>query len=795
MKSTRLRLSALLLVFALLATQVAVFSAFAEEGGEGDYYCNVCGDHAVPDAESRTISATCAENGYVIYSCKYEKEVSGGTEKCTGEIVYAVIPATGAHVSDGKTVAGKEATCTADGITEHTHCVTCGCMLNTDGSVLEDEVIHSSGHQWDAGAVTAPTCTEEGYTLYTCTVCKEATKKEAVTSASGHDYSTAVVAQAPTCVSIGWEAYHACSRCGEKGPDYKEIPKLEHNCIEVERAEPTCTTDGYIKFVCSGEGCPFNEGVTETLPALGHTLVKHDKVEASCEKDGMEAYSYCDTCKKNFTADKEGKLTETTLEALVIPKLEHNLVTLGRVEPTCTENGSENQIVCTRCAYISYQGEVIPAKGHTLESVEAKAPTCTTNGNIAHKTCTVCNKLYDIKSESNDPSAVEVSAADVTLDKLGHECVEWYYQPETCTEEGYKIYTCNRDGCGYTYSELIDAKGHNLASVAEVKPTCTSDGKKAHEKCSTCGELFVNGEAVEETELTVKALGHKSVEIEMLAPTYDAPGHSAGTICERCNTFLTAEALDELSETVRFHMEVTGVNGADEAVNSGYVTLKIYFDVIADETNDKAEYNSDVLANIYGINLGLVYDNESFELTDVTVAPGLFAKASFTEYEMANEDGTIRIAQEMGGNSAKVFRGEDNLFATLTFMVDKDAEAVSETFALNECAIAHPEENAADGDEVTVVKENETTVSSVEIEVLNLGDANGDGKHDIHDSLVLRDYIMNAELDTEYMTVYDMDKDGDIDFIDLDLLRQAIVGNCEYLTITVDPNAPAAEAA
>ena len=35
----------------------------------------------------------------------------------------------------------------------------------------------------------------------------------------------------------------------------------------------------------------------------------------------------------------------------------------------------------------------------------------------------------------------------------------------------------------------------------------------------------------------------------------------------------------------------------------------------------------------------------------------------------------------------------------------------------------------------------------------------------------------------------DINKDGDIDFIDLDLIRKANVGNDEYLDIIVDPNA------
>ena len=40
----------------------------------------------------------------------------------------------------------------------------------------------------------------------------------------------------------------------------------------------------------------------------------------------------------------------------------------------------------------------------------------------------------------------------------------------------------------------------------------------------------------------------------------------------------------------------------------------------------------------------------------------------------------------------------------------------------------------------------------------------------------------------EYNTVFDMDKDGDVDFVDFGLLRKAIVGNNEYLDFEVDPN-------
>ena len=236
---------------------------------------------------------------------------------------------------------------------------------------------------------------------------------------------------------------------------------------------------------------------------------------------------------------------------------------------------------------------------------------------------------------------------------------------------------------------------------------------------------------------------------------------------------------------IALHGGLSGVNGAEAAVNSGYVTLEIYFDVLAD-ADDKEEYNSDVLANIFGIDLTMNYNKEVFELTNVQVAPGAFAKAEFTPYATANENGAFTIAQDMV-NTSKVFRGENNLFATLTFQVNVEAAKGDYAFTLDETkgiTVAHPE-----GETVGTSASDET----VEITVRTLGDANGDGLYNVADSLMLSDYIRNPDIEKAYIPEYDMDKDGNIDFIDLDLLRKAIVGNNEYLTILVDPNEVAAE--
>lgn len=51
-----------------------------------------------------------------------------------------------------------------------------------------------------------------------------------------------------------------------------------------------------------------------------------------------------------------------------------------------------------------------------------------------------------------------------------------------------------------------------LEEVAGVEATCTEDGVRAHEKCASCGKLFIDGEEVTEEDLVIPALGHTADE-------------------------------------------------------------------------------------------------------------------------------------------------------------------------------------------------------------------------------------------------------------------------------------------
>ena len=148
------------------------------------------------------------------------------------------------------------------------------------------------------------------------------------------------------------------------------------------------------------------------------------------------------------------------------------------VEPTCADG--ERQRVCSDCGYV--EKEVIEAVSeHTFGewTVETSA-TCTEAGRET-KVCGVCGE-EEFRS----------------IDALGHDYDEGQVTTEaTCTEDGVKTFTCQREGCGHSYTEVVPAKGHTFGEwTTTVEPTC-ADGEKER-VCSDCG--YVATEAIPATE-------------------------------------------------------------------------------------------------------------------------------------------------------------------------------------------------------------------------------------------------------------------------------------------------------
>ena len=270
--------------------------------------------------------------------------------------------------------------------------------------------------------VTAPTCTEEGYTTHTCIACGNV-KVDSQVAATGHAYESVVVD--PTCTEDGYTT-HTCTACGDSYSD-TPVDATGHTHEVTEEKAATCTEDGYKIYACS---C--GDTYTETLPAPGHneTSVVTDP---TCTEQGYTTHtcSVCDNVRIDSYVDAtghncgEGEITKA---------------------PTCTEKGVKT-FACANCDY-SYTEE-LDATGHKY----GDEATCTTP-----QVCMVCS--------------AELAAA------LGHKEVIDNAVPATCTEtgltEGKHCSVCNTV---LVKQDVVDALGHSFTDwTVTVQPTYTTEG-------------------------------------------------------------------------------------------------------------------------------------------------------------------------------------------------------------------------------------------------------------------------------------------------------------------------------
>ena len=149
-------------------------------------------------------------------------------------------------------------------------------------------------------------------------------------------------AKAPTCTTIGWDAYETCSRCDYT--TYVEKTAQGHDRVSHDAKAPTCTTIGWDAYeTCSR--CDYSTYVEKS--ALGHDIVKHDAQAPTCTAIGWEAYDTCSHC--DYTTYVELPALGHDYQAKIIPR-------------TCEDDGYTLH-TCTRCAD-RYADTIVPHCGH-----------------------------------------------------------------------------------------------------------------------------------------------------------------------------------------------------------------------------------------------------------------------------------------------------------------------------------------------------------------------------------------------------------------------------------------------
>ena len=330
------------------------------------------------------------------------------------------------------------------------------CMQKVNGGypilVWQKLAEGQSEHTLEVTTVVAPTCTEQGYTVYTCTACGDEVKADFV-PATGHSYEASVVA--PTCEKDGY-TNHVCSVCGDSYRD-NYVDAAGHQYTDTVTA-PTCTASGYTTHTCSVCGHSYVDSI---VPATGHS---YDAVVTAptCTASGYTTHT-CSVCGDSYV----GSYTDA---------LEHTYTAVVTKEPTCTEEGVKT-FTCSECGK-SYT-EAIPTVAHRYEAV-VTAPTCDKMGYTTY-TCSACGDSY---------------VADY-VDAVGHDC-ETETVPATCLGYGFVRESCKH--CDYSViTEITAPLGHDYQAVVTA-PTLDEGGYTTH-TCSRCGDSYVDSET--------PALGHK----------------------------------------------------------------------------------------------------------------------------------------------------------------------------------------------------------------------------------------------------------------------------------------------
>ncbi|MGN1026777.1 MAG: leucine-rich repeat domain-containing protein [Faecousia sp.] len=232
-------------------------------------------------------------------------------------------------------------------------------------------------HSYESKTI-APTCTENGYTLHTCSVCSDVYADNLI-KAKGHT-ETIDKAKAPTCTETGLTEGSHCSVCG--------------------------------KILAA----------QEVLSAKGHTLKEVAETPATCTANGVKAHYHCSECKKNF-ADKNG---ETELTDVVI-SASHTLKEVAETPATCTANGTMAHYHCSACGK-DFEDEKgakelsdisIPASDHHWGDWKVTTPATPEADGEETRKCASCQK------EETRPLPYTADKLELTGTGLENQSVVW----------------------------------------------------------------------------------------------------------------------------------------------------------------------------------------------------------------------------------------------------------------------------------------------------------------------------------------------------------------------------------
>jgi len=337
--------------------------------------------------------------------------------------------------------------------------------------------------------------------------------------AKGHDYTSVT----PTWSWEGYTSVIATFKCSRDNHE----ENIKATIAEEVTIEPTCTEEGIRTYTATVtfNNNTFKDTKTESIPAKGHDLTHHDKVEATCTTDGKEEYYECSVCNKLFS-DSEG--TAEITSATNIPATGHTYDQKSTdskylvSEATCSSPAVYN-FSCTCGEKGSETFTYGDPLGHKLTHHDKVDATCTTNGSEEYYTCSNCNKMF-----SDSTGTSEITEAK-KIEALGHDYGEVTYTWNNDYSKCTATRTCSNDS---THTETLTASGDQIKSSITKEVTCTENGSTTY--TATFSEDWAGSTSKTVTE---RAYGHDWL-IDTSNLVSPATCHSYPQyyrVCSRCN--------------------------------------------------------------------------------------------------------------------------------------------------------------------------------------------------------------------------------------------------------------------
>ena len=580
--------------------------------------------------------------------------------------------------------------------------------------------------------VTAPTCTAQGYTTHTCSVCNHS-YVDSYVAANGHSYVDTVTA--PTCTTDGYTT-HTCSVCNYSYTD-TPVTALGHTwgaaatCLEAQK----CTVCGV---------------ANPAAPALGHVWERAvDGKELNMDIQFIQ-------CIATVVYD----IDEVTGEITV--SIQYNDIEMSR-EASCTEYG---YVVyeCSDCGHL-IADHFEAAHGHDYQLVVESEGDCVT-ARVEYKKCTVCGDITDRVVTNPTPGChMNVNGEEIFLD-----CVWLGTHTE---EERFCI------GCGVTFDA---ADYHDWNEEPIVTATCTEYGVQIYycNKCDT--KNILNGK-----DDIVAPLGHDKVldTEKSVAATMTSTGTNYYK-CSRCDLDMGSETVPALGGVMFTDKAVNGVREGALFVNNGLIAYTVSIEGLNAKFYSiwlNVEYDEDALTYI-GYNLGdkaaNIFGPQTQQTTTVTLPENTNGNVYVFGFNENNEhevpvDVTLEGKQE---------------FVTLYFRVNGNVRSDSVADADNYFAYIEIEETRVlDAAEQSVTTDYDESCG--ELEIWKLGDVTDEHILGTEDDLQI---AALAKKDQENIANYDaradIDQNGIVDAFDLIYIRQYLVQNYTYadlFDLALDP--------